>query len=161
MSLKRHFKKVADAAWFQNTITFCILLAGIVVGIETYPSAVEAYGGPLHLINQIILWVFVAEIVVKVGAEGKKPWRYFYDPWNVFDFAIVAVCFMPIDAQYVAVLRLARLLRLLRLAVTVAVAAMGAKPQQRPRREQGQQVEQLTRRRKRRRFRRNCGRLMI
>lgn len=115
MSLKRHFKKVADAAWFQNTITFCILLAGIVVGIETYPSAVEAYGGPLHLINQIILWVFVAEIVVKVGAEGKKPWRYFYDPWNVFDFAIVAVCFMPIDAQYVAVLRLARLLRVLKL----------------------------------------------
>ena len=55
------------------------------------------------------------EIVVKMGAEGKQPWRYFYDPWNVFDFSIVAVCFLPVNAQYVAVLRLARLLRVLKL----------------------------------------------
>ncbi|MEL6343603.1 MAG: ion transporter, partial [Myxococcota bacterium] len=51
----------------------------------------------------------------KMGAEGRRPWRYFQDPWNIFDFTIVAVCFLPINAQYVAVLRLARLLRVLKL----------------------------------------------
>ena len=59
--------------------------------------------------------IFIIEIVVKVGAEGRRPWRYFRDPWNVFDFTIVAVCFLPLNAQYVAVLRLARLLRVLKL----------------------------------------------
>ena len=108
-------KSIADAKWFQNFVTIAILVAGVVVGIETYPSAVEAYGGPLHFLNELILWIFVVEVAVKIGAEGNRPWRYFFDPWNIFDFLIVAVCFMPFDAQYVAVLRLARLLRVLKL----------------------------------------------
>jgi voltage-gated sodium channel len=107
--------RVARSPWFQNTITVVILLAGVLVGVETYPSMVHAYGHALHAIDQLILAVFVVEIVVKMGAHGNRPWRYFLDPWNVFDFAIVAVCFMPFDAQGVAVLRLARLLRVLKL----------------------------------------------
>lgn len=107
--------RVRDASWFQNLITVVILAAGVVVGIETYPALVSKHGTLLHFANELILWIFVAEIVVKMGAEGKRPWRYFLDPWNVFDFLIVAVCFMPFDAQYVAVLRLARLLRVLKL----------------------------------------------
>ena len=43
----------------------------------------------------------------------------FKDPWNLFDFAIVAVCFLPVDAQYVAVLRLARILRVMRLVTAI------------------------------------------
>lgn len=108
-------KKIATADWFNNFITAVILLAGVVVGIETYPSMIESYGTVLHALNDIILWIFVAEVVVKMGAEGKRPWRYFLDPWNVFDFLIVAVCFLPVDASAVAVLRLARLLRVLKL----------------------------------------------
>ena len=113
--MQAFMKRVATADWFNNFVTAVILLAGVVVGIETYPSMVEAYGGPLHVINEVILWIFVAEVVVKMGAEGARPWRYFLDPWNIFDFLIVAVCFMPVDASYVAVLRLARLLRVLKL----------------------------------------------
>ncbi|NTW26078.1 MAG: ion transporter, partial [Lentimicrobium sp.] len=45
-----------------------------------------------------------------------KPWAYFIDPWNVFDFIIVAVCFIPhIDTHFVTVLRLARILRVFRV----------------------------------------------
>lgn len=109
-------KSIAEAAWFQNFIIGVILLAGVVVGIQTYPSMVEEHGGILHLLDQVILWIFVVEIVVKMVAEGSKPWRYFLDPWNVFDFLIVAVCFLPLNnAGFVAVLRLARLLRVLKL----------------------------------------------
>ncbi len=107
--------RLRDNKAFQNTITAVILLAGVVVGMETYPSMIEAYGTQLHLVNEIILWIFVAEIVVKMGAEGSKPWRYFYDAWNVFDFVIVAACFMPGAGSAAAVLRLARLLRVLKL----------------------------------------------
>jgi len=54
-----------------------------------------------------------------MGAEGSKPLNYFKDPWNVFDFLIVAVCLLPIEGQFVAVLRLARILRVLKLITAV------------------------------------------
>jgi voltage-gated sodium channel len=55
------------------------------------------------------------EVVVKMGAEGNKPWRYFSDPWNVFDFIIVVACFLPFEGSAITVLRLLRLLRVLKL----------------------------------------------
>jgi voltage-gated sodium channel len=107
--------KVRDARWFQNTITLVILAAGVLVGIETYEELAARHAGLLHALDQIVIWVFVAEALLKIGAEGRRPWRYFLDPWNVFDFLIVAVVFLPIHVQYVLVLRLARLLRVLKL----------------------------------------------
>lgn len=109
------FRRIAHDPRFSNFITAIILIAGVVVGLETHAPIVEHYHGILHILDQIILFIFIVEIVIKVGAEGRRPWRYFFDPWNIFDFSIVAVCFLPVNAQYVAVLRLARLLRVLKL----------------------------------------------
>lgn len=100
---------------FQHFITGVIVLAAVLVGIETYPSMVARHGTLLHFLDRVVLAIFVLEIVLKMAAEGSRPWRYFRDPWNVFDFAIVAAAFLPMGAQYVTVLRLARLLRVLRL----------------------------------------------
>ncbi|MFO8071139.1 MAG: ion transporter [Polyangia bacterium] len=108
-------QRIRDAKWFQNGITIVIVLAGVLVGIETYREFAKQHHFVMHLLDQIIIWIFVAEVVVKMWAEWPRPWRYFFDPWNVFDFLIVAACFMPVDAQYVMVLRLARLLRVLKL----------------------------------------------
>jgi voltage-gated sodium channel len=108
-------RRTAESAWFQRGITGVILVAGALAGLETYPSIVEHYHGLLLWADRLILAIFIAEIVVKIGAEGDRPWRYFADPWNVFDFVIVAVALMPIQAEGVAVLRLARLLRVLKL----------------------------------------------
>lgn len=114
--MQQILKKTAESSWFQNFITAVILAAGVVVGFETYSGFAEEHHGTLSVLNDIVLWIFVAEIVVKMGQHGiTRFYRYFKDPWNVFDFLIVAVCFMPIDAQYVTVLRLARLLRVLKL----------------------------------------------
>lgn len=112
-------KNIAEANWFSSFITFVILLAGVVVGMETYPSLIKEYGAGLHLLNDIILWIFVLEVLIKMGAEGSKPWRYFLDPWNIFDFSIVAAAFLPFGGSSVAVLRLIRLLRVLRLVTAV------------------------------------------
>lgn len=92
-----------------------IVLAGALVGFETSPSVVAAYGGLLHALDRVVLGIFVLEIVIKLVAEGGQPWRYFRDPFNVFDFGIVAVTLLPFGGQYVTVLRLLRLLRVLRL----------------------------------------------
>jgi voltage-gated sodium channel len=108
-------RAIAQSSRFQNFITLVIVFAGVLVGAETYPGLVARHGGLLHFLDQAVLWIFVAEIAVKMGAHGNKPWRYFQDGWNVFDFIIVAAAFLPIGAQYVTVLRLARLLRVLKL----------------------------------------------
>ena len=108
-------RRIADSPAFQRTITAVILVAGAIAGLETYPQVVARHGGALELVNLLVLAVFVLEIAVKMGAEGSRPWRYFSDPWNAFDFVIVAVCILPIEADGVAVLRLTRLLRVLKL----------------------------------------------
>lgn len=111
----RRLARIRDSSRFQNLITLVIIAAGALVGVETYPAMREAHGGVLHLLDQVVLWIFVAEVVVKMGAEGSRPWRYFRDPWNVFDFFVVAASFMPVGGQTVVVLRLVRLLRVLKL----------------------------------------------
>ena len=98
---------------FQNTILLLILLAAALVGMETYPEMIERYGTVLHLLDKIVLWLFVLEAVLKMAQHGRHWYRYFQDPWNIFDFSIVVVCFLPVNAQYAAVLRLARILRAL------------------------------------------------
>lgn len=109
------FRRIAESAWFQHFITGVILLAGALVGLETSRAIRAAIPSVLHTLDTIVLWIFALEVVIKMGAEGSKPWRYFKDGWNCFDFAIVAVCFMPFTGQAVVVLRLLRLLRVLKL----------------------------------------------
>jgi voltage-gated sodium channel len=108
-------RRITHSPLFQHFITLIILLAGAVVGLETSPTAVARWGDSFRLLDRIVLGIFVLEIAIKLAAEGKTPWRYFRDPWNVFDFSIVAVSLLPVDGQYITVLRLARLLRVLRL----------------------------------------------
>lgn len=114
------FKKIADSKWFQNLIILSILAAGVIVGIETYGDKVKEWMPLLHGLDYFILLLFTVEAVVKIAAEGNKPFNYFKDPWNIFDFLIVVVCWMSIflpniNAGFVAVFRLARILRVLRL----------------------------------------------
>lgn len=92
-----------------------ILFAGLLVGVETYPAVEQRFGRILDVLDIAIIVIFTAEVVIKIGAEGAKPWRYFRDPWNVFDFIVVTACYLPFDNQYITALRLIRLLRVLRL----------------------------------------------
>ncbi len=113
--MTKKFKEIADSKWFQNTVTIAILIAGVLVGIATYEQLSTKYGTALDIFNKIILGIFIVEIVVKMLAEGKKPWMYFTDSWNIFDFIIVAAAFMPFGGSSIAILRLLRLLRVLKL----------------------------------------------
>jgi voltage-gated sodium channel len=115
MNIPAHLTQIVESTWFNTFIIGAILFAGVLVGIETYPAMIARYGTTLHLLDSIILGIFVVEILLKMGAQGKKPWLYFKDPWNVFDFVIVGICFIPAAGQYGLVLRLARLFRVLRL----------------------------------------------
>lgn len=113
--MAEYFRKIVDSKTFQYFIIGVILAAGVIVGLETYSGLMDTHGDLLHLLDHIVLYIFVVEILLKIGAKGSKPWEFFNDGWNVFDFIIVAVCFLPIGGAYIAVLRLARILRVFRL----------------------------------------------
>jgi len=92
-----------------------IILASVLVGLETYEGIAQQYNWAFIFTDEIVLFFFSVEIIIKIVAEGKKPLRYFADAWNVFDFLIVIICFIPFASNFAAIFRLVRILRVLRL----------------------------------------------
>jgi len=99
----------------QRALIALILLNALILGLETSPSMMARWGGVLLTIDQVILGVFVVEIALRLTAHG---WRFFRDPWSVFDFLVVAIALMPAAGPF-AVLRALRVLRVLRLLTMV------------------------------------------
>ena len=107
---------VRIASWVESprvqyTIVALIVINAITLGLETSPTVMSRVGLWLLTIDHIILSVFVVEIAAKLYAYR---WRFFHDPWNVFDFIIVAIALIPASGP-MAVLRALRILRVLRL----------------------------------------------
>ncbi|OGV40023.1 MAG: hypothetical protein A2X48_20910 [Lentisphaerae bacterium GWF2_49_21] len=119
MTFSHRLRRIADSKRFNFFIVGLIVLTSIFIGMDTYPSVKERIGGFLELADKIILGIFVLEQLIRIGAEGNKPWRYFLDPWNVFDFIIITICLLPLGQSSVAVVRLVRILRVLRLLKTI------------------------------------------
>lgn len=122
--MQTYCSQIAHSRWFQNAIITTIVLAGIIVGIESYGESVREWLPLLHSLDLVILLIFTLEAAIKILAEGDRPLRYFSDPWNVFDFAIVVACWLPfflptLSVGFFAVFRLARILRILRLVHTL------------------------------------------
>jgi len=109
-------RKIVDSRLFNYFIFLLILLSAVIIGLETYPNLANQYHDILSLIDRIIIALFTIEIALKIISNGKRPWFYFSDPWNVFDFIIVAICLIPSnDTHYFAVFRILRILRILRM----------------------------------------------
>lgn len=106
-----NLKTLVEAPWFTRTIMMLIVINAVILGMETYPGIMAEYGMALKAIDHAILWVFVAELGLRLAAYRL---RFFRDPWSLFDTAVVAIAFMPANEAF-AVLRAARVLRVLRL----------------------------------------------
>ena len=91
-------------------ITLIVINAGI-LGIQTNHEIMAAIGSELTIMDHAILWIFIAEIVLLMAARG---WRFFKDPWCIFDFLVVAIALVPATGS-LSVLRALRVLRILRL----------------------------------------------
>ncbi len=113
--MTERIRRLIAANSFQNFIIGVIILAGVIAGLETSRTTMERHGPLLLALDKVILAVFIGEAALKIAAHGRRPWRYFADCWNVFDFLILTVCLLPVGGPFAAVLRLARALRLLRL----------------------------------------------
>ncbi|MEV6716712.1 ion transporter [Lentzea sp. NPDC051208] len=115
MTLRARIGEVVESTRFQWMIIGVIVVNAATLGAETSPSIVAEHGDLLGAIDHLALAVFVAEISARLYAFG---WRFFRDPWNVFDFVIVTVALLP-AAGPLSVLRSLRILRALRLVAMV------------------------------------------
>ncbi len=104
-------QQLVESARFQYFIIGVIVLNAITLGMETSTGMVEEYGGLLHALDRTALVIFVVELTAKLFTYR---WRFFRDPWNVFDFIIVAIALVPASGAF-SVLRAMRILRALRL----------------------------------------------
>ncbi|MEM7014516.1 MAG: ion transporter [Verrucomicrobiota bacterium] len=113
--MQERLDRIINSSAFQMFITWVIVGAGVLVGLSTFESIEAKHRTLFEICDKIILAIFTIEILMKMAALWPRPGRFFANGWNVFDFVIVAVCFLPLGGAYPAVLRLFRLLRVLRL----------------------------------------------
>lgn len=108
-------QRITKAHAFDQAILGIIILNAIVIGLETSPALIEQFGALFHAFNQAVLAVFVIEALLKIVAEAPRVDRYFRQGWNVFDFMIVVVSFLPMGGQFATTARLVRVLRVTRV----------------------------------------------
>ncbi|WP_353616042.1 ion transporter [Neptunicoccus cionae] len=111
-------------AWIEtplvrNTILIIIIVNAITLGLATSERIVAATGGLLALFDDVVIVIFVVEMLLKLYAYG---WRFFLSAWNIFDLAIVTISLVPASDS----LRVLRGLRVIR-----AMRVLSAVPQMR------------------------------
>merc|ERR1712123_133353 len=113
--------------WAFATSPFCEYTVFMAILLNTTSLAMKFYKQPtaytdfLDLLNQFFTYFFLVECILKLGAFRFK--NYFRDPWNAFDFFIVAGSFVdlglakinPDSDASIGFLRLFRVARLVKL----------------------------------------------
>jgi voltage-gated sodium channel len=108
-------RRVVSSHAFDAVILVVIVANAVVLGMQTYPSVVEEWGETLNFLNGVFLGVFVVELALRMIAYGRRPWDFFRNGWNAFDFVVVSLAFVPGIRESSTLLRLARLLRIVRI----------------------------------------------
>jgi voltage-gated sodium channel len=117
--MQSYAQQIINARWFEPWMIGLILFNGVLIGLETSKEFVETYDGWLHLGNDIILIIFIVEVVLKLAAVAPRFGLYFGNGWNLFDFSVVVLSLIPATGEFALVARLVRVLRMLRLVSTV------------------------------------------
>jgi voltage-gated sodium channel len=92
-----------------------ILVNAVILGLETSPTVMNAFGPALMFLDTVILTIFVIEIAARMAVHRLA---FFRDPWSVFDFLVVGIALVP-ATENLSVLRALRVLRVLRLITVV------------------------------------------
>jgi voltage-gated sodium channel len=98
---------------FELLIAFVILINATSLAILTMPDLDPNVKAACEQIDLICFAIYGTELVLRILSYGKKPWMFFKQGWNIFDFIVIAAS--PLLSGQTAVLRLLRLLRLVRI----------------------------------------------
>ena len=108
--VREGLRTFCESAKFNNFILILIVINAIIIGLLTFNFS-ESSLMLLDLIDDIILVIFIVEMLIKIYSYGPE---FFEDPWNNFDLIIIAVSAAPIVSS-VSVLRVLRVFKVLRI----------------------------------------------
>jgi len=115
--LQRFLRIIVNSKTFDRFIIGAILASCIIVTLDTW-NGIEDHNPLIVFIDKMLIFVFVIEVLIKIGSEGRHPRRYFKNSWNVFDFVITVICVLSFFPTF-AFFRMLRVLRIFRLFSTV------------------------------------------
>lgn len=118
--LRRFVDGEADTP-FEYIMLCVVIINVIVLGLETSSTLSEKYGNIFFWIDQVCLWIFIAELLLKIFAFNKeffgeyrfdeKGDKFFHvNRWNIFDLIIVVVSGFA-SMPFFAVFRVFRLFK--------------------------------------------------
>ena len=106
---------------FEYIMLIVVIVNTVVLGLETSPELAAQYGRIFFVIDQICLWIFIAELFLKAVAFNKqffgeyrfdeKGDKFFHiNKWNIFDLFIVLISVFA-SLPFFAVFRVFRLFK--------------------------------------------------
>lgn len=98
---------------FEFIVLAVILLNAASLATLTFQGLDPAVVAVAHAIDQFAIIFYAVELVLRIISYGTKPWMFFANPWNVFDFLVVGL--IPFLNDGTLIFRLVRLLRILRI----------------------------------------------
>jgi voltage-gated sodium channel len=107
--------RIAESASFQYMILGVIFANAALIGLETSPTLDARFGSWFDALGHIAQVIFTIEIAIRLTAHWPRLHRFFRGGWNSFDFAVVAIAFVPATGGLTNLARLARILRATRL----------------------------------------------
>jgi voltage-gated sodium channel len=105
--------KIVYSSPFELFIAFVILINAISLALLTMPNPNPETKSVYEALDNFALYIYAVELGLRIISYGLKPWKFFNQKWNVFDFLIIALS--PVFAGQVVILRLLRLFRLIRI----------------------------------------------
>ena len=105
--------RVIHSDTFEMLIALVIVVNAVCLAILTFPNIDPQTRQLVLTLDYVCLGIFVVELIVRMFSYGKKPWMFFTNGWNIFDFLIIVAT--PIFAGQTTILRLLRIFRLIRI----------------------------------------------
>ncbi len=95
-------------------LTIAVIIANAAaLAVLTFDDVAPEVAAVAIAIDRFAIIFYTVELVLRIISYGTKPWMFFRNPWNVFDFVIVIA--IPFLDGATVIFRLVRLLRILRI----------------------------------------------
>ena len=106
--------RVVYSSQFELVIAFIILVNAVSLALLTMPEIDPEVRKTLGELDKFALYIYLVELIMRLVSYGKRPWEFFRQGWNVFDFTIVVLSFGVFTGETI-ILRLLRIFRLIRI----------------------------------------------
>lgn len=106
--------RIVYSSQFELLIAFIILVNAVSLALLTMPDIDPEVKQTLGELDTFALYVYLVELIMRLVSYGKRPWEFFRQGWNIFDFSIVVLSFGIFSGETI-ILRLLRIFRLIRI----------------------------------------------